>query len=462
MKKIIITILVALCFTGVFLALTSCALHAHTYDESALQNNQSYHWYVCNVVGCGEAVGKTPHTFTEKIRVDATCVAEGKTVQACVCGYEKTTVIEKIDHDFREATCEKPMTCKFCPVTEGDARDHIWTNATCTEPKTCIYCSRTEGEMLGHDIIEKIAEPTCFDEGVLTKLCSRCGNIESEESINALGHAMVESDEPSPDGNDLIVMKCSRCDYATTREKVSAVVMVLDLSNSMKDLMGGKSRFDIALEGVKNVIMLDSFLKDTDYLGLVLFDADSYVAIELQPLGNSEKRQEICLVAEYEMRHYFYSFYLDSYGEETEIPVSMDDGTKYTSQGYTRPAAYDRGGNDRITGQYIKSYGTSYKCAIDSACEMITKASQILPFDCKQMLFISDGQPNDKDSGYIETVERMATEGTITSALEIGGDGGEAELSKITEAGKGRMKKALNAKDLVSFMVDLITFGISQ
>jgi hypothetical protein len=78
------------------------------------------------------------------------------------------------------------------------------------------------------------------------------------------------------------------------------------------------------------------------------------------------------------------------------------------------------------------------------------------------MLFISDGAPNDAGSGYIEIVEQMLANGTYTSVLEIGDNGGERELSKITEAARGRMKRVTDAESLAETMIELINFNKAQ
>lgn len=53
-------------------------------------------------------------------------------------------------HEWREATCLEPKTCKNCGATEGDVADHAWEEATATTPKTCKVCKATEGEALGY------------------------------------------------------------------------------------------------------------------------------------------------------------------------------------------------------------------------------------------------------------------------------------------------------------------------
>lgn len=50
------------------------------------------------------------------------------------------------EHEWREPTCDEPMTCVKCGVTEGESLGHEWEDATYTSPKTCSRCGLTEGE----------------------------------------------------------------------------------------------------------------------------------------------------------------------------------------------------------------------------------------------------------------------------------------------------------------------------
>ena len=36
-------------------------------------------------------------------------------------------------HDWEEATCYQPRTCKICKATEGEPLEHVWLDATCTQ-----------------------------------------------------------------------------------------------------------------------------------------------------------------------------------------------------------------------------------------------------------------------------------------------------------------------------------------
>ena len=61
---------------------------------------------------------------------------------------DEVTLGEEHVHEWVEATCTAPKTCKTCGATEGEALGHDWKDATTEAPKTCTRCGATEGEKL--------------------------------------------------------------------------------------------------------------------------------------------------------------------------------------------------------------------------------------------------------------------------------------------------------------------------
>ena len=61
---------------------------------------------------------------------------------------DEVTLGEEHVHEWVEATCTAPKTCKTCGATEGEALGHDWKEATTEAPKTCTRCGATEGEKL--------------------------------------------------------------------------------------------------------------------------------------------------------------------------------------------------------------------------------------------------------------------------------------------------------------------------
>ena len=71
-----------------------------------------------------------------------------------ITGCNNKNKCERKGHDFTEATCTTPQTCKVCNETKGDTLEHSFLNATCTTPQTCALCGVTKGDALGHSYLE--------------------------------------------------------------------------------------------------------------------------------------------------------------------------------------------------------------------------------------------------------------------------------------------------------------------
>ena len=232
-----------------------------------------------------------------------------------------------------------------------------------------------------------------------------------------------------------------------------AMVLVVDLSSSMKVLMLG------ATEEEKEK---GEGFEDTDYIGVICFDSGVHVALEMKELGDLESREEICKDIEYELRHYYYWYYLNPDGKtESDIPIGRDDGDKYINMGYVKPSNFSTsGGLDKQTQQYIRSYGTSYKWPIQAASDMLDDKNDEVMLHIKQVLFMSDGAPNDAGS-YLGIVERMESGGITTSTIAAGLDtksvsnqeSQKKELMKIANAGGGDFYVAETADDLTEKII---------
>lgn len=286
--------------------------------------------------------------------------------------------------------------------------------------------------------------------GDLERYVSECGRslfVSFGDNFYEMGNGA--DDETSEMYHELELEKILPVDLKLEGEKDTVgMVFAVDLSSSMKYLMDGRSRFELMVESVKNAIMLseeEGGLSNEDYIGVVCFDRDVRVALEMQVLGDIENREKICEVVEWELRHYYNWYYLNPDGTESDYPVTKDDGDTYTKLGYSYPSSDSqnpRGGYDNETNRAIRSLGTSYKWAIQKVSDMLAETGDRVMLNIKQVVFVSDGAPMDAGSGYIGTVERMANGGIKTSTLSVGLDEERKqieELMKISDAGNGNL-----------------------
>ena len=174
---------------------------------------------ICCVLGfssCKKGC-KSGHTWGEwSVTKAATCVEEGERVHTCTkCKTAETEKIGALGHDWAEATCVTPKTCKRCSATEGEPLAHTFDKevanestlksaATCTAKavyyKTCACGAKSEtetfeyGEPLAHTFEKKSeTQATCTEPGKAVYRCKSCGTEETRVSGSALGHKWVEA-----------------------------------------------------------------------------------------------------------------------------------------------------------------------------------------------------------------------------------------------------------------------------
>lgn len=171
----------------------------HSYTSvvtSPTCTEQGYTTYTCSKCGhsyVGDYVDALGHKEIIDPAVPATCTTNGKTqgshCSRCGIILVPQVIIRAYGHDWEDATCTKPKTCKTCGLTEGEALGHTWVEADCDTPKTCSVCGATEGSALGHtwSTWSIVTTPTCTKFGMNRRECSVCGAFETQ-TVEALGH----------------------------------------------------------------------------------------------------------------------------------------------------------------------------------------------------------------------------------------------------------------------------------
>ncbi len=222
------------------------------------------------------------------------------------------------------------------------------------------------------------------------------------------------------------------------RREVIATIITVDMSSSMGQAVTGTSeknehngtltRYDMVKQSVIKVLDSDGFEAE-DYIGIVLFDSDASIAL---PLTQLHEKDWIIDQINYSFESYFYKH--------------SDEKNPSFSNRLT-------GGTADANGYSIKSYGTNYKFGIDLANKMLSESDA----DLKQMVFLSDGEPSDKNSGYDNTIRRMANAGVVTSTISVGKDtSGQAnELATLATIGHGKFSQVTSTLDLNNSLVQI-------
>ena len=128
-------------------------------------------------------------------------------------------------HQWIQADCLYPKTCRICQATEGVANGHDFIGATCTSPKICKNCNLTEGKTLGHtEIIDVAVAPTCTANGLTEgKHCSVCNTVLIQQiEINKLEHNHIYTGEPATCTEDGYITAICDCGDILFKEVVPA------------------------------------------------------------------------------------------------------------------------------------------------------------------------------------------------------------------------------------------------
>lgn len=88
------------------------------------------------------------------------------------------------EHEWEEATCTAPKTCRLCSQTEGEPASHSFRSATCEVPKTCNGCGLTEGEVLPHTpgLWTTFRADYTSAKSLMVQQCQDCGTILDEKT----------------------------------------------------------------------------------------------------------------------------------------------------------------------------------------------------------------------------------------------------------------------------------------
>ena len=134
-------------------------------------------------------------------------------------------------HDFADATCKAPATCKNCGATEGDPLEHGYDAEDfvpdCEHSGYTLYTCRDCGysyvadeiPAFGHTYDATVTEPTCEEGGYTEYVCCDCGDAYVDDEVDALGHDWIDEDG---------IICCSVCGEAQQDETTETTAETIE------------------------------------------------------------------------------------------------------------------------------------------------------------------------------------------------------------------------------------------
>ena len=224
----------------------------HTYNPYALMSvltpPNCYHTGI-KVTNCSVCraqieleMPKTQHDFQVADTQPATCTEKGLITYVCDnCDDVRTEEIDKLPHDYEDVTVPSTCVeagytvkrCKNCnaetdrtalPLAEHSYASVSNTPATCTtaseEVYKCTVCNDVktthDTEALGHSMGEwtTTKEPSCTEEGIQVRKCTRAGcTYEESQPIDKVAHnyQWITTTEPTYVSTGIESHKCTVC-----------------------------------------------------------------------------------------------------------------------------------------------------------------------------------------------------------------------------------------------------------
>lgn len=193
---------------------------------------------------------------------------------------------------------------------------------------------------------------------------------------------------------------------ANTEARSLGLLLVIDVSTSMKEIPSGSSsqRIDLAKEAA---IASVEALGSDDYVGVVTFNREATRLVEMSPISRKDS-----------------------------IIRQIRDGIKISEQ------------------------GTHYTNALKAAEGMLLSFHDT---EMEHIIFLTDGVPvGDSEANFMNEVDRIARAGITLSTIALGSDVSTDTAEEMAERGGGRFYNVSRETELERIMVEETTVAASQ
>lgn len=218
---------------------------------------------------------------------------------------KKQTPCEKEGHKFTELSCEEKI-CYVCGKIESTSKKHEWIEATCTTPKTCKVCKIEIGSVKEHNLTSIELLPTCNEDGNILIKCLDC-EYKEEYSIPSLGHVeVVDKGYPATCSKKGLTdgIHCDVCNEVLVPQEE-----ILELDHTFDNMHDDECN-------------LCGFVRDSDYLR-VKDEMNLYLGVKLDDLMSLTQDLESIIICPDSL---FYIFTVeDKYNVVVEYPAYAED-----------------------------------------------------------------------------------------------------------------------------------------
>ena len=156
--------------------------------------------------------------------------AEAESFEACEkfagMSFEEVTALVPCllycgDHQPTKYSCEVGQYCTLCLEMIKAQSDHDWADATCSAPSTCKKCGDTRGDRIDHSYDATVVAPDCENDGYTLYTCGECGDNYTSDVTYAFGHTYdAQVIAPTCESVGYTKLVCCNCGDNYTSDKV--------------------------------------------------------------------------------------------------------------------------------------------------------------------------------------------------------------------------------------------------